>query len=266
MNINMIQSKTVCLHDKRQIESFLRRNVYLYIYAIGDLDDFFWPYTTWYAWNEDNENQAIALLYTRRKLPTLLGLSDESKTKKLLGDLVQLLPQKFHAHLRSGADEVLRDKYNLKSHGRYNKMALTNKSPLHDVDCSGVVRLKDENLDEVLEFYRQAYPDNWFDSEMLQTEQYFGIRKENMLVSVAGIHVYSEQYKVAALGNIVTHPDYRGNGFAKAVTAKLCRTLSKKVDHIGLNVKSDNETAISMYRKLGFEMVDSYWEYTAELK
>ncbi|MBN2181839.1 MAG: GNAT family N-acetyltransferase [Sedimentisphaerales bacterium] len=262
----MVRSETICLHDRWEIESFLRQNVYLYIYAIGDLDDFFWPYTTWYAWYENDEIRAIALLYGGRKLPTLLALSEESKTKQLLHDLVQLLPQKFHAHLRSGVNDVLKKKYDIKSHGQYGKMALKNKSSLLRVDCSEAFRLKNEDLDEILEFYEQVYPGNWFDSEMLRTKQYFGIRKENKLVSVAGIHVYSEQYKVAALGNIVTHPDYRGNGFGKAVTAKLCRELSKKVDHIGLNVKSDNDIAISMYEDLGFEIVDSYWEYTAELK
>jgi hypothetical protein len=31
----------VQLQDKKRIETFLRRNPELYIYAIGDLDDFF---------------------------------------------------------------------------------------------------------------------------------------------------------------------------------------------------------------------------------
>jgi hypothetical protein len=40
---------SVPLHDKATIERVLRRNVYLHLYSIGDLDDFFWPYTVWYA-------------------------------------------------------------------------------------------------------------------------------------------------------------------------------------------------------------------------
>jgi hypothetical protein len=39
----------VMLHDKGEIEAFLRRDVSLHIYEIGDLDDVFWPHTTWYA-------------------------------------------------------------------------------------------------------------------------------------------------------------------------------------------------------------------------
>lgn len=259
-------TKTICLHDKKEIESFLRKNVYLNIYCIGDMDDFFWPYTTWYAHKVNEEIKAIALLYSGRSLLTLVALTEENKTKQLLGDIVHLLPRKFHAHLCSGTQAALKHKYNTKSHGKHYKMALKNKSSLHKVDCSEVVQLDNNDLDETLNFYKQAYPGNWFDSRMLQTKQYYGIRKDNRLISIAGIHVYSEKYKVAALGNIVTHPDYRNNGFGKSVTAKLCRELSKKIDHIGLNVKADNEIAISMYEKLGFEIVDSYWEFTFELK
>jgi len=259
-------AKMICLHDKKEIESFLRKNVYLNIYCIGDLDDFFWPYTTWYAYKDKEEIQAIALLYSGRQLLTLVALSQENKTKHLLQNIIHLLPGRFHAHLCSGAQTALECKYNVKSHGKFYKMALKNKSLMQKTDCSEVIQLENKDLDEILEFYKQAYPGNWFDSRMLQTKQYYGIRKDNRIISIAGVHVYSEKYKVAALGNIATHPDYRGNGFGKSVTAKLCRELSEKVEHIGLNVKSDNEAAISMYEKLGFKAVEPYWEFTFELK
>ena len=37
------------LRDKNKIESFLRKNPFLHIYGLVDLDDFFWPRTTWYG-------------------------------------------------------------------------------------------------------------------------------------------------------------------------------------------------------------------------
>jgi hypothetical protein len=37
------------------IEAFLRRNPELHIYSIGDLDDFFWPYTAWHGLLEGAE-------------------------------------------------------------------------------------------------------------------------------------------------------------------------------------------------------------------
>ena len=89
-----------------------------------------------------------------------------------------------------------------------------------------VIQLSTKDLDDILKLYEISYPDNWFDPRMLETNQYYAIRNENnMLISTAGIHVYSSKYKVAALGNITTHPDFRGKGLAKITSAKLCKSL-----------------------------------------
>jgi predicted GNAT family acetyltransferase len=122
-------------------------------------------------------------------------------------------------------------------------------------------RLSRTDLAEVTEFYQRSYPGNWFDPRMLETGQYFGLREQGALVSVAGVHVYSPQYRVAALGNIATLPDCRGQGFARRVTAAVCRSLLSSVDYIGLNVKADNSPAIRCYQRLGFETVTSYGEF-----
>lgn len=53
------------LDDPREIEKLLGGNRALHVYELGDLDDFFWPSTAWYA----NPNpQAVALLYAGRTL------------------------------------------------------------------------------------------------------------------------------------------------------------------------------------------------------
>ncbi|MHB8902244.1 MAG: hypothetical protein ACYC6Y_26090 [Thermoguttaceae bacterium] len=35
------------VHDKGVIEAFLRRNMPLHLYELGDLDERFWPSPTW---------------------------------------------------------------------------------------------------------------------------------------------------------------------------------------------------------------------------
>jgi predicted GNAT family acetyltransferase len=139
-------------------------------------------------------------------------------------------------------------------------MMLNSKHLPGNIDFSQVIQLTNDDLNQMLQLYEEAYPGNWFDPRMLQTRQYFGIKIANRLISVAGIHVHSETYRVAALGNIVTHPDYRGRGFAQSVTARLCRSLLENVDHIGLNVKANNTVAIGLYEKLGFEILAPYYE------
>lgn len=99
---------------------------------------------------------------------------------------------------------------------------------------------------------------------MLLTGQYFGVRHHGRLVSIAGVHVYSASYRVAALGNITTHPDERGKGFARAVTARLCQHLAESVDFIGLNVKSDNQPALALYQTLGFRISAEYGEFSLQ--
>lgn len=101
---------------------------------------------------------------------------------------------------------------------------------------------------------------------MLETGYYYGIKRGETLVSVAGVHIYSQEYKVAALGNITTHPQCRGQGLGTLVTAKLCQALLEKVEHIGLNVKADNKSGIACYQKLGFERIAAYEEFALELK
>jgi len=75
--------------------------------------------------------------------------------------------------------------------------------------------------------------------------QYFGICDGEDVVCVAGIHVYSAEQRVAALGNIATATTHRRRGLARRATARLCQSLLESVDVIGLNVKADNHGAIA---------------------
>jgi predicted GNAT family acetyltransferase len=129
------------------------------------------------------------------------------------------------------------------------------------------VALSAADTEDLLALYAASYPGNWFVPRMLETGLYYGIRRGRALVSVAGVHVYSPHYKVAALGNIATRPDARGRGLATAVTARLCHELLLQgIEHVGLNVKADNPSAIACYEKLGFQRVADYGEYRVEPK
>ena len=261
--------KAVCLHDKSKIETFLRGNVFLNIYGLGDLDDFFWPYTTWFALTDTAGVQAIALMYTYGSLPCLHALAEDDKviyTEELLRCLIPILPRSFDAHLSLGLESILAEHYTLRPHGKHYKMALTNKSLLPNFDTSQIVGLSMSHLSEIISLFKKTYPGNFFEPRMLETKQYYGIRRSGELISAAGVHVYSRRYRVAALGNITTHPNYRGRGYGTTVTTKVCQSLLCDIDHIGLNVKADNTSAIKCYERLGFEVIDSYGEFEVELK
>jgi ribosomal protein S18 acetylase RimI-like enzyme len=259
--------RPVILHDKARIAAFLQRNPALHDYQIGDLDDFFWPYTIWFGLEEGAELRELALLYAGTGAPVLLALSDDAA---LMGELLRgcnhLLPRRIYSHLSAGVLDALRDDYADEPHGDYLKMRLADPSRLDTVDTYNAEPLGPQHRTELEALYTAAYPGNWFDPRMLETGQYVGVRRAGQLAAVAGVHVYSPTYGVASLGNITTRPELRGQGLATAATATLCRSLLRQVANIGLNVNATNEAAIATYRKLGFVKAAEYSEHMLTLR
>ena len=260
--------RAICLHDKQTIEAFLRQQTFHHLYEIGDLDDFFWQYTIWYALqDQDAQISQIALLYTGGVRPVLLGLSEDlDGLYTLIQSILPLLPGEFDMHLSGDSTAVLEPAYHLRSYGLHYKMALVDPQALDLIDTTHVVQLTFSDLKAIEELYRISYPGNWFDTRMLETGHYFGIYDGKQLASIAGIHAYSPRYRVAVLGNVTTHPDYRKSGLGTATCAKLCQVLLHNVEHIGLNVKADNTRAIAVYERLGFRRVANYSEFHCALK
>ncbi|PIQ24035.1 GNAT family N-acetyltransferase [bacterium (Candidatus Blackallbacteria) CG17_big_fil_post_rev_8_21_14_2_50_48_46] len=254
----------VVLHDKHEIAAFLSRNPGLHLYSFGDLDDFFWPQTLWYGWKNESALEALILVYLGQETPAVLAFSESPEPMcQLLESLQPCLPPRFYTHLSPGLQPVLEQTYTLTSHGIHSRMVLTQPEALASWASERVISLSTTDLPAIEALYQRAYPQNWFDRRMLETGQYRGIFQGAQLISIAGIHVYSPEWKVAALGNITTDPVFRGQGLGTLTTGSLCQDLLQTVALIGLNVKSDNAAAIRTYTKLGFEEIARYEEFEA---
>jgi ribosomal protein S18 acetylase RimI-like enzyme len=246
--------------DKTEIYRFLSKTPETQLYTIGDLDDFFWPNTVWYALYDKGEIQSVALLYKGMSPPTLLLFYDKEPDlpRHLLKSILPLLPEKLYVHLSPGLTDIFGKENILKHFGTNNRMILREEP--QEVYNINIRRLDSGDLDRIVSFYSLAYPDNWFDPRMLETGKYFGYFERDLLAGVAGIHVYSPEYRIAALGNIATLPDFRGRKIAFLLTSALCSDLRKTTDLIGLNVKSENQAAIRCYQNIGFVINSKYDE------
>jgi RimJ/RimL family protein N-acetyltransferase len=256
----------ISLHDKAAIAAFCRRHPALYIYELGDLDDFFWPHTTWYGWEEQGVLRQLALLYHDMTTPVLLAhaAGDHDGLRRLLGGVLPLLPRRIYAHLDAGAIAALVGAYRAEPHGPHLKMDLRDPSALAGYPATAE-QLSEADLPDIEALYAASYPGNWFVPRMLQTGCYYGIRSDGALVCIAGVHVFAPAQGVAALGNVTTHPAWRGRGLAAAACAALCRALlARGVATIGLNVRADNAAAIACYQKLGFRRTAAYDEWMLE--
>jgi RimJ/RimL family protein N-acetyltransferase len=81
---------------------------------------------------------------------------------------------------------------------------------------------------------------------------YFGASVRGRLVAAAGTHIYSRSEGVAVIGNVFTHPDYRGRGLGTAVTAAVTAHVLADCRLVVLNVDPANRTARHIYERLGF--------------
>jgi len=259
----------ICLHAKEEIESFAQQNPFLHLLELGDLDEFFWPYTVWYALKDAESIRQLALVYTAGDMPVLLANPEppRQQIRELLRDLHPLLPKRFYAHLDPTQVDLFTPAYAIQPRGLHYKMGLMDRSKLHTQIAHNVTVLSEADLSALENLYRARYPTNVPPIRMLQTGWFYGIRERDAIVSVAGIHVYSRAYRVAVLGYVMTHPKWRRRGFGRGVCARLCQDLIRSgIEFIGLNVKSDNDSAIKLYQNLGFEIVAEFGAYILEAK
>jgi RimJ/RimL family protein N-acetyltransferase len=256
------------LRDRDEIATFLRRRPAVHAYALGDLDDFFWPHTRWLGAFVDGHLAQIALLYDEPEPPVLLGLAEqpEHELAELLLAAADVLPARLYAHLSPSLVEAIDSAFRAASEpASHRKLGLVHPEALTPFDTEDVELLSADDLAEVEGFYARAYPGTWFQARMLETGRYVGIRRGGALVCVAGVHVWSPTWRVAALGNVATLPYARGEGLATAACARLCRILlDDGIDTISLNVRADNAAAIRAYEKLGFAHAADYVEVVLE--
>lgn len=260
-NVAMI----VKMNDKAVLEEFLRQDTYLHIYEIGDLDDFFYEKTTWYGWQnaDSGKLECVFVLYKGDKIPVLLGFEDNNiiAAKEFFGQLLYELPKHFYAHLSPDLKDCFNERFQTNSFGRYIKMRLDELKAPKDTETTELRTLGEIDKSATKEFLDESYPGNWLNTRMLETGHYKGAYFDNRLAAVAGIHVYSAKYRVAALGNVATHPDYRRRGLGSLVTHALCEKLLKSVDAVGLNVAESNDHAIKCYENIGFSKHTVYEEF-----
>jgi ribosomal protein S18 acetylase RimI-like enzyme len=147
---------------------------------------------------------------------------------------------------------------------RYDKLALDDPGQLPPADPDVVT----VDLPQLAALERLHATDpaagDFFHPDLLATGGYVGLYADppydGAMIATAGVHVIDPVNRVAAIGNVATHPDHRGRGLARRVTATLCRRLLAEVDVLGLNVTLGNDPARRLYERLGFREVLPYEE------
>jgi RimJ/RimL family protein N-acetyltransferase len=228
-------------------------------YGLADLEEPFWSSSSWYR----RGDAVVAALDLGGDDAVYAIAADDEKaaaTLDLLADLAPDLPPAFLITGPVGVTEPLRRHYEVEWVGPHVKMHLADPDRLAEADPR-VEWLTRQAAAEVIDLRATDHDISaFFIPELLDSGLYGGLRIDGALAAIAGVHVLSERHGVAAIGNVFTHPDHRGEGLASALTATVARRLLERVPVVGLNVGTGNLAARTVYERLGFVEVLHYEE------
>ena len=118
---------------------------------------------------------------------------------------------------------------------------------------SPAIRLSRRDIGAVNRLYAAEGGSSAYQPRHIEEGVYFGVLIDDFLVSIAGTHVVSRSEGVAVVGNVFTHPMYRGQGLATIATSATTAALLEDCPLVVLTVESENEPAVRVYRRLGYE-------------
>jgi len=84
---------------------------------------------------------------------------------------------------------------------------------------------------------------------------YYGAFEDGRMVAVAGTHVVTPVDEIGVVGNVFTHPLFRGRGFGRMVTSAVTSKVLESCREAVLSVDPANVAAVRAYERLGYREV-----------
>ncbi len=233
--------------DRVVLRAFLEQDRLFAAYAICDLEDREFPRTRWGIAVHGDEIVAIGLEYGGLTPQPLFVMGRNDGIVAILRDVVR--PRA--AYLAAAAESLpaVTSSYRIEPGPPMIRMWV-DRARFQPAPAA-VERLLPVEVGELNRLYQLGFA-AWLSSSAVAEGVYYGIRVNGRLVSAAGTHVISREARLAVVGNVLTHAEHRGRGYATAVTSAVTADLLRYCDEVVLNVRADNPPAIQAYRKLGY--------------
>lgn len=246
------------LLDRDRIYDYLATDRVAHAYQIGDLDEVHFGQSSWFGClDEQGEIEAVLLIYDGLSLPVVFSSGTKGGTQTLFKNCT--LPARFQFQVWEEHRGALEGVHRPTDCNSMARMALTREAFEPRATPVPVVGLGHRDTADIIKLYAH-YPDNLFEPYQLGSGLYFGVREDERLVSIAGIHVLNEKYDLAAIGNLVTDPRCQGKGYASACTTRLLEALFERVSLVTLNAQVENAAAMRTFERLGFQKHLLYFE------
>jgi RimJ/RimL family protein N-acetyltransferase len=234
--------------DRNEIAAFLRGDRLYAAYALGDLDGPNRGRVAWGMAHDDAGRPTALVMHHEGLVPQPLFLMGAPDGCRAVLDSV-LKPRDAYLQGSDLHEAAIGDLYELERPIAMLRMAVDRTT---FVPFAGPAeRLTALDIDDLNRLYQLGFRAG-FPASVVEEGVYYGVRVRDRLVAAAGTHAINPRERIAVVGNVMTHVDFRGHDFAKMVTSAVTAELLQHVSDVTLNVHADNAPAVAAYDRLGY--------------
>jgi RimJ/RimL family protein N-acetyltransferase len=235
--------------DRVMLRSYLETERLYSAYALCDLDEREFLRTRWGVAMAAGKPIAVVLQYAGYSPQPIFVMGQNDGIQAILADVIK--PRTAYVAARPEHLPAIAANYRVDSGPAMLRMWV-DEAHFRPFPAD-VRRLLPVEIGELNRLYQLGFA-SWLPASAISDGLYYGVRVGGRLVSAAGTHVISATARLAVVGNVMTHTDYRGRGYATAVTGAVTAELLRFCDQVVLNVRADNPPALAAYRRLGYQV------------
>lgn len=252
--------------DAHHIRTILYGDPIWSVYALADLQPPFAEWSRWYV-GEGADGPGVVLLYSGLEPPILMTVGPLDAVAQALAQTP--LPDEVFISAREEHFPLLQKLYEFGDHVEpMTRMVLNDEAQFMIPALPALRRLTRADSDKLRQLYANGGPftPGFFDPYMLDDGVFFGVLDQNeALLAVGGTHILNRVDQSAAIGNMYTHPQQRGHGYASAILCAIVAALKTEgMKTLVLNVDQRNAGARRIYERHGFQMYCDYVEGTGK--
>jgi ribosomal protein S18 acetylase RimI-like enzyme len=234
--------------DRDVVRGFLARDRLFAAYALCDLEDWEWARSHWgAAWRSD-ELIAVALEYAGLSPQPLFVMGEGDGIDAILRTVIR--PRAAYVAVLPADLPAVERHYRVDPGASMVRMWV-DRAHFRPYP-SDVRKLLPSDIADLNRLYGLGFA-SWLPSSSISEGVYYGMKVGGQLVAAAGTHVISTAARLGVVGNVLTSHQFRGRGYATAVTGAVTAELLRTCDQVVLNVRSDNPPALNVYRRLGYQ-------------
>jgi GNAT superfamily N-acetyltransferase len=255
----------VALNGEQEILGVLERDRAWAAYALCDLDLPYSRYARFVGARRSGKTCSVVLVYDAGDFATIVPVGDADGVDSIMRRISDL-PPRISLSVRLRDLPAIEHRYRVTQPWIMLRMAVRSSDIRPVTEAALPVRRLGPGDLSAIEALYATLKDGVFSPLMLDHGIYIGAEDRDTLVAIAGTHVVSVRFGMAAIGGVFTAPAYRGRGLATVLTGMVAQAVRDiGVRDLVLNVRETNAAAITAYTRLGFTVVERFWEGPATL-